>query len=136
MRAWNLFVRVRSTGDGRKSVSKLSRRAVASLRHTRQRPFDHKDGVAEVPKWRILPDRVGSDASNAWQDDIGGGPLGWTGLLLSAQTIPAYLNDDWSRDWGSLERFTPYVPEARQADVGVTVRTRWGWAKDAPIKVK
>ncbi|MCC3316548.1 arabinosyltransferase domain-containing protein [Nocardia africana] len=101
-----------------------------------QRPFDHKDGVAEVPKWRILPDRVGSDASNAWQDDIGGGPLGWTGLLLSAQTIPAYLNDDWGRDWGSLERFTPYVPEARQADVGVTVETRWGWAKDAPIKVK
>lgn len=101
-----------------------------------QRPFDHKDGVAEVPRWRILPDRVGSDASNAWQDDIGGGPLGWTGLLLSAQTVPAYLNDDWSRDWGSLERFTPYVPEAEQATVAVTVQNRWGWAKDAPIRAK
>ncbi|NEW48400.1 arabinosyltransferase C-terminal domain-containing protein, partial [Nocardia cyriacigeorgica] len=41
-----------------------------------QRPFDHRYGVAEVPRWRILPDRVGSDASNAWQDNIGGGPLG------------------------------------------------------------
>ena len=101
-----------------------------------QRPFDHKDGLAEVPQWRILPDRVGSDASNAWQDDIGGGPLGWTGLLLSAQTIPAYLNDDWSRDWGSLERFTPYVPEARPATVEVTPQNRWGWVKDSPIKVK
>ncbi|MEU6561851.1 arabinosyltransferase domain-containing protein [Nocardia nova] len=101
-----------------------------------QRPFDHKDGVAEVPKWRILPDRVGSDAANAWQDDIGGGPLGWTGLLLSAQTVPAYLNDDWSRDWGSLERFTPYVPEAEQATVAVTTQNRWGWVKDAPIKTK
>ncbi len=101
-----------------------------------QRPFDHKDGVAEVPRWRILPDRVGSDASNAWQDDIGGGPLGWTGLLVSAQTVPSYLNDDWSRDWGSLERFTPYVPEARQATVGVTAQNRWGWVKDAPIKTK
>ncbi|AHH14975.1 arabinosyltransferase [Nocardia nova SH22a] len=101
-----------------------------------QRPFDQKDGVAEVPKWRILPDRVGSDASNAWQDDIGGGPLGWTGLLLSAQTVPAYLNDDWSRDWGSLERFTPYVPEAEQATVAVTTQNRWGWVKDAPIKTK
>ncbi|NEW48365.1 arabinosyltransferase C-terminal domain-containing protein, partial [Nocardia cyriacigeorgica] len=47
-----------------------------------QRPFSHLNGVAEVPRWRILPDRVGSDASNAWQDNIGGGPLGWTELLL------------------------------------------------------
>ncbi|RDI48475.1 arabinosyltransferase C [Nocardia mexicana] len=99
-----------------------------------QRPFDHKDGVAEVPKWRILPDRVGADASNAWQDNIGGGPLGWTGLLLEAQTVPGYLDHDWSRDWGSLERYTPYVPSATPATVGVTVENRWGWAKDVPIK--
>ncbi|NKY49980.1 arabinosyltransferase domain-containing protein [Nocardia vermiculata] len=100
-----------------------------------QRPFDHHDGVAEAPKWRILPDRTGSDASNAWQDEIGGGPLGWTGLLLSAEAVPAYLNDDWARDWGSLERFTPRVPEARPAEIDSTVERRWGWAKDVPIKV-
>ncbi|MFE6863676.1 arabinosyltransferase domain-containing protein [Nocardia sp. NPDC057668] len=101
-----------------------------------QRPFDHHDGVAEVPEWRILPDRTGSDASNAWQDDIGGGPLGWTGLLLKSATIPSYLNDDWSRDWGSLERFTPYVPDAAPADLQVVVETRTGFAKDAPIRAK
>ncbi|MGV9412314.1 arabinosyltransferase domain-containing protein [Nocardia sp. NPDC003693] len=101
-----------------------------------QRPFDHHDGVAEVPEWRILPDRTGSDASNAWQDDIGGGPLGWTGLLLRAETIPSYLNDDWSRDWGSLERFTPYVPDAVPAELQVSVETRTGFAKDAPIRAK
>ncbi|MGX1804645.1 arabinosyltransferase domain-containing protein [Nocardia sp. NPDC055321] len=101
-----------------------------------QRPFDHHDGVAEVPEWRILPDRTGSDASNAWQDDIGGGPLGWTGLLLRAETIPSYLNDDWSRDWGSLERFTPYVPDAVPAELQVVVETRTGFAKDAPIRAK
>lgn len=101
-----------------------------------QRPFDHHDGVAEVPQWRILPDRVGADASNAWQDDIGGGPLGWTGLLLKSETIPSYLKDDWSRDWGSLEKFTPYVPEAEPAQLEVTVETRNGLAKDAPIRAK
>lgn len=101
-----------------------------------QRPFDHRDGVAEVPEWRILPDRVGSDASNAWQDAIGGGPLGWTELLLQAQTVPAYLNHDWDRDWGELEKFTPYAPDARAATLGVTVHNRWGWAKDAPTKVR
>ncbi len=101
-----------------------------------QRPFNHHDGVAEVPKWRILPDRVGQDAANAWQDDIGGGPLGWTGLLLRSQTVPAYLDHNWSRDWGSLEKFTPYAKNAAPAQIAVTVETRSGWAKDAPIRVK
>ncbi|MVU79717.1 arabinosyltransferase [Nocardia sp. ET3-3] len=102
-----------------------------------QRPFDHHDGVAEVPEWRILPDRVGQDASNAWQDDIGGGPLGWTGLLLKSETRPSYLDHDWSRDWGSLEKFTPYVPDANaEPTLDVTVQTRSGLAKDDPIKVK
>ncbi len=41
-----------------------------------QRPFAHRDGVAEIPEYRILPDRVGAQATNAWQDAIGGGPLG------------------------------------------------------------
>ncbi|TLG18196.1 arabinosyltransferase [Nocardia cyriacigeorgica] len=101
-----------------------------------QRPFDHRYGVAEVPRWRILPDRVGSDASNAWQDDIGGGPLGWTELLLQAETIPTYLNDDWGRDWGSLEQFTPYDPTAAPAELGVTTVTRSGLAEDSPIRIR
>ncbi|MFB8276517.1 arabinosyltransferase domain-containing protein [Nocardia colli] len=101
-----------------------------------QRPFDHHDGVAQVPNWRILPDRVGSDASNAWQDDIGGGPLGWTGLLLKSETIPSYLDHDWSRDWGSLEKFTPYDKAAKPAEIGVTVQTRSGLAEDDPIRVR
>ncbi|WP_405140018.1 arabinosyltransferase domain-containing protein [Nocardia sp. NBC_01388] len=101
-----------------------------------QRPFDHHDGVAEVPDWRILPDRVGADASNAWQDDIGGGPLGWTGLLLKSESIPSYLNHDWGRDWGSLEKYSPYAPDAKPAQLSVTVQTRSGLAKDAPIRAR
>ncbi|MGY4101674.1 arabinosyltransferase domain-containing protein [Nocardia sp. R16R-3T] len=101
-----------------------------------QRPFDHRDGVAEVPNWRILPDRVGSDASNAWQDDIGGGPLGWTGLLLKSQTIPTYLDHNWTRDWGSLEQFTPYDPTAVPATIATTVATVDGWKKADPIRAR
>ncbi|WP_319942893.1 arabinosyltransferase domain-containing protein [Nocardia aurantia] len=101
-----------------------------------QRPFDHADGVAEAPRWRILPDRVGSDAANAWQDDIGGGPLGWTGLLSKPTTLSTYLNHNWDRDWGELERFTPYRPDARPATIDVTVRDRGGFGKDAPIKTR
>ncbi|MFE3542200.1 arabinosyltransferase domain-containing protein [Nocardia sp. NPDC059177] len=100
-----------------------------------QRPFDHHDGVAEAPQWRILPDRVGSDASNAWQDDIGGGPLGWTGLLLKSETVPTYLDRDLGRDWGSLERFTPFRP-APPAEISVRVVDQSGWAKEPAIRAK
>ncbi|XVR25279.1 arabinosyltransferase domain-containing protein [Nocardia grenadensis] len=100
-----------------------------------QRPFDHSHGVAEVPRWRILPDRVGSDASNAWQDRIGGGPLGWTELLLQADTVATYLSDDWGRDWGSLERFAPYRRDAVPAETTVTEADRSGMSTDDPIKV-
>ena len=100
-----------------------------------QRPFDHHDGVAEAPQWRILPDRVGSDASNAWQDDIGGGPLGWTGLLLKAETVPTYLDHDLGRDWGALERFTPYQP-APPAEISVTVVNQSGRAKEPAIRAQ
>ncbi|WP_280460193.1 arabinosyltransferase domain-containing protein [Nocardia carnea] len=100
-----------------------------------QRPFDHANGVAEVPRWRILPDRTGSDASNAWQDHIGGGPLGWTELLLEADSVATYLAEDWARDWGSLERYTPYRPDAQPAELAVTQRNRNGLETDDPIKV-
>ncbi|MDH6681012.1 arabinosyltransferase C [Rhodococcus sp. LBL1] len=99
-----------------------------------QRPFDHNDGVAEVPEYRILPDRVGAQATNAWQDAIGGGPLGWTPLLLNAQTVPTYLADDWRRDWGSLERFTPIDPSAQPAAVDVQQTTRSGLWSPGPIR--
>ncbi|WP_371305291.1 arabinosyltransferase domain-containing protein [Rhodococcus zopfii] len=99
-----------------------------------QRPFDHRYGVAEVPDFRILPDRVGADATNGWQDHIGGGPLGWIPLLLNAQSMPTYLNHDWDRDWGSLERYTPIDPTATTADIQVVDVTRSGLWSPGPIR--
>ncbi|WP_374229874.1 arabinosyltransferase domain-containing protein [Rhodococcus sp. F64268] len=91
-----------------------------------QRPFGHRYGVAEVPEYRILPDRVGADATNGWQDSIGGGPLGWIPLLLTAETVPTYLNHDWDRDWGSLERYRRIDPDAGTATITVDEITRSG----------
>ena len=99
-----------------------------------QRPFDHRYGVAEVPEYRILPDRTGAESTNAWQDWIGGGPLGWTEQLLGAQTLPSYLKNDYDRDWGSIERYTPLDPDATPAEVTVTEETRSGLFTPGPIR--
>lgn len=98
-----------------------------------QRPFDHRDGVAEMPIWRIQPDKLNAQVSETWQGDTGGGPLGWTGMLMQARTIPAYLADDWTRDWGELQRLTRTVA-APPADITVRTENRWGLTTEPPIK--
>ena len=99
-----------------------------------QRPFGHNDGVVEVPRWRILPDRFGAEANSPVMDNLGGGPLGITELLLRATTVATYLNDDWSRDWGSLQRLTLYYPEVKPARLDLGSATRSGPWSPAPMR--
>lgn len=66
-----------------------------------RRPFDYKDGVAETLVNQILSDWRRTVTS--WDGYFGGGPLGWIQMLSRPDTIPSYLRDDWSRDWGEIE---------------------------------
>jgi arabinosyltransferase C len=99
-----------------------------------QRPFGHDYGVTEVPKWRILPDRFGAEANSPVMDYLGGGPLGITELLFRATPVPTYLKDDWFRDWGSLQQFTQYYPDAQPAQIDLGKATRSGWWAPAPLR--
>ncbi len=99
-----------------------------------QRPFGHQNGVDETPKWRILPDRFGAEANSPVMDNNGGGPLGVTELLVKATTVATYLNDDWSRDWGGLQRLTPYYPNAQPARLQLGTATRSGLWNPAPLR--
>ncbi|MGN7157707.1 arabinosyltransferase domain-containing protein [Dietzia cercidiphylli] len=106
---------------------------VVALAFPCQRPFIHNGGVAEIPDYRILADRESSSAANWWQSAGGGGPLLWTTQTLEAVTVPTYLDHDWSRDWGSLQRFEPLDPSAVPADLVRSSDTRWGWTTPGPI---
>jgi arabinosyltransferase C len=99
-----------------------------------QRPFGHQYGVVEVPKWRILPDRFGAEANSPVMDNLGGGPLGITELLLRSTTLPTYLKDDWFRDWGALQQLTPYYPNAQPARLDLGSATRSGLWSPAPLR--
>nr|WP_235174828.1 arabinosyltransferase domain-containing protein [Tomitella biformata] len=106
-----------------------------SLAFPCQRPFGHVNGVAEIPEFRILPDRgLAVSSTNTWQDDIGGGPLGWTSLLLRAETVPSYQLNDWDRDWGSIERYSPQVPDSELAQLELGDQTRSGLWSPGSIK--
>ncbi|OBJ79463.1 arabinosyltransferase [Mycobacterium gordonae] len=99
-----------------------------------QRPFGHQNGVDETPKWRILPDRFGAEANSPVMDNLGGGPLGITELLTQSVTVASYLKDDWFRDWGALQRLTPFYPEATPARLELGTVTRSGLWDPAPLR--
>ncbi|MEV6275499.1 arabinosyltransferase domain-containing protein [Nocardia sp. NPDC051832] len=96
-----------------------------------QRPFTHRHGVAELPVWRIAPDELNSQVAETWP----GGPLGWTSLLTRPRTLPAYLEHDWTRDWGELQLLTPIV-EAPPAALRTRTENEWGTANYGPIKAR
>ncbi|MDR7166331.1 arabinosyltransferase C [Nocardia kruczakiae] len=91
-----------------------------------QRPFDHKDGIAQVPDWRILPNRLGAADTTMWESHAGGGPLGWSQQLLRSQTLATYLAFDWDQDWGELQRLSPIDPSAVPATPTITQETHSG----------
>jgi arabinosyltransferase C len=93
-----------------------------------------RDGVMQVPRYRILPDRRGAQTTNLWQDAVGGGPLGWIDALLTARTLPSYLRGDLRRDWGELEQYTPRVPDGDIGQLQTKRVKRSGLWMPAPTK--
>ena len=102
-----------------------------------QRPFAEHLGIAELPEFRILPDRKQTAASsNLWESGQTGGPFLFTQALLQTATIATYLRDDWYRDWGSVEQYFRLLPAdlAPNARIEQGVITVPGWSREGPIR--
>lgn len=93
-----------------------------------------RNGVMQVPQYRILPDRRGAQTTNLWQDAVGGGPLGWIDALLTATTLPSYLRGDLRRDWGELEQYSARVATGENAHLETKQVERSGLWGPGPIK--
>ena len=60
---------------------------------------------------------------------------GWSELLAKPVAVPTYLKNDWARDWGSLERYEQYYPNAVPADLQTGETTRSGFYEDGKLRV-
>jgi arabinosyltransferase A len=102
-----------------------------------QRPYSEHLGVAELPRYRILPEHKQTAASsNGWEAGEAGGPFLITQALLRTSTVSTYLRGDWYRDWGSVEQYYPLVPadQAPDAVIEQGVMTVNGWSRQGPIR--
>lgn len=102
-----------------------------------QRPFSEHLGVAEVPQYRILPNlKQVVVSSNMWQSARAGGPFLFIQALLTTATVPTYLNHDWYRDWGAIERYIRVVPavQAPNAVIDQGSQRVYGWSRNGPIR--
>jgi arabinosyltransferase C len=77
------------------------------------RPFDVRDGIAEVARYRLIADASQLRPGGVnWSSGNAGGPLGWIELLERRTELPTYLEGQPQRDWGVVERLDPYTPDA------------------------
>ncbi|MBD0863059.1 arabinosyltransferase [Gordonia sp. zg691] len=99
-----------------------------------QQPMKVRNGVLEVPKWRIMPDAEATRKnSQTWMSGTAGGPLGITEAMLRPTLLPTYLRNNWGRDWGGLQRFTEIIP-APPAELDLGTVQRSGLYDPAPMR--
>ncbi|HCS57630.1 MAG TPA: hypothetical protein DIW80_10760, partial [Gordonia polyisoprenivorans] len=99
-----------------------------------QQPMAVKNGVLQVPKWRIMPDADATRKnSQTWMAGTAGGPLGITEAMLTPTLLPTYLRNNWARDWGGLQRFTEIDP-APPARLDLGTARRSGLYNPAPMR--
>jgi arabinosyltransferase C len=103
------------------------------LPHPCLRQFEISDGIAEMPRYRMLADPQQRAVGDMWSAPPSGGPLAWITVVAEQRVLPTYLEGDWGRDWGQLRLITPYAPTAASPEVRTGNETRWGWTEAGPI---
>jgi len=102
--------------------------------HPCVRPFGIRNGIAELPQYRLLPDEVLTDYSKTWSSRDAGGPIGWLQILATQQEVPTYLKENWDTDWGKLMVIQPRVPDAAGPTLKTGTAVRPGWWSPGPLR--
>ncbi|WP_228717239.1 arabinosyltransferase domain-containing protein [Allosaccharopolyspora coralli] len=108
---------------------------VAAFLHPCLRTTRLRDGVAEMPAFRVTAGEVLRDDGENWSAPQFGGPYGWMSVTSSVRELPTYLDGAVTRDWGSLFVVEPSAPDALPASAALHVEseTHWGTWSPGPV---
>ncbi|MGH3929214.1 MAG: arabinosyltransferase C-terminal domain-containing protein, partial [Pseudonocardiaceae bacterium] len=102
--------------------------------HPCVRPFAIRDGIAEMPRYRLVPDEMLENPGKNWSSQDAGGPVGWLQIVATEQEVPTYLEENWNTDWGKLTVIEPRVQGAQPPTVQSGTAVRSGWWSPGPLR--
>jgi arabinosyltransferase C len=91
-----------------------------------------RNGIAELPQFRVGGGGIMRDMGQSWSAPGGGGPFGWLNVAGSVREMPTYLRGELNRDWGSLYLVDPFQAEALPAEAAMAVHTETHWGLWSP----
>jgi arabinosyltransferase C len=105
------------------------------LVHPCAQPFNIRDGIAEMPAYRVTAGDDYRQQGQGWSASNGGGPLGWLNVNATVRRLPTFLKGQTDSDWGTLYAIDPYEPNAQPASAAeqVAEETHWGWYSLGPM---
>ncbi|WP_199430471.1 arabinosyltransferase domain-containing protein [Qaidamihabitans albus] len=87
-------------------------------------PMKVRDGIAEVPAYRLTAGTLASEAN--WSSSASGGPDGYLEELGEQPEVPSFLAGDPGQAWGALKEVEPYAQGGPPRVVhGKEVRPGW-----------
>lgn len=95
----------------------------AALMHPCLNISQLRDGIAEMPKFRVAGGGDVRDIGQGWSSPDAGGPFGWMNVASSVQELPTYMQNDPQMDWGSLYEVDPYGADALPSRAATHVRS-------------
>ena len=107
----------------------------AAMQHPHLQIPGLRNGIAEMPRFRVQAGADLRDTGQGWSSPDAGGPFGWMNVTTSMRELPTYLANDIHRDWGTLYAVDPYVADALPAEAAMDVReeTHWGTWTPGPV---
>lgn len=102
--------------------------------HPCLRPYTVRNGIVEMPEYRLLPDERLMTGSENWSSARAGGPLGWLEIVSDEREIPTYLVGGWDVDWGELTAVEPLLGDTGPPSVATGTEVRAGWWSPGPMQ--
>jgi arabinosyltransferase C len=92
-------------------------------------PVESRDGISDVPKYRITAGPLANEGD--WATSITGGPNGWLEELADQPEVPSFLVGSPGQSWGELKSVEPHA-EGVAPTVVHGQETRPGWWSPGP----
>ncbi len=104
----------------------------AAFVHPCLQPSRIRNGIAEMPEFRVAAGGEQRGMGQGWSSPEAGGAFGWMNVTATMREMPTYMQGNIHRDWGSLYTVDPYAPDALPAETALVQHREMHWGRWSP----